>query len=224
MCGRYALYADVGVVELLNELDRAADFKPSYNIAPTQNIPAITVEEGKRRLKLYRWGLVPFWSKEIGKYSTINARAETVATKPTFRAPFRNHRCLIPANGYYEWQQLAHGKQPWYIHAHDDDLLFFAGLWDHWQPAEGEPVDSAAIVVTEANADTKKIHDRMPVILAKKDWDAWLDPDNHNVGALEKLLRPAPRGSLAARPVSARVNSPRNNGPELLKEAEVAGS
>lgn len=217
MCGRYALYADAALLEALFELAEVPPFKASYNVAPTAAIPAVTVEEGERRAALYRWGLVPFWSKEIGKYSTINARAETVASKPTYRVPFRDRRCLVPANGYYEWQAGPGGKQPFYIHAADEDLLAFAGLWDRWRPPDGEMLHSAAIVVTAANADTKKIHDRMPVILAREDWDAWLDPDNHDTAALAKLLRPAPGASLAARPVSTRVNSPRNDGPELLE-------
>jgi len=218
MCGRYALYADRGLVKAVYDLQDVPDFDASYNVAPTQSILAVAADETGRHADLYRWGLVPFWAKEIGKYNTINARAETVASKPMYRAPFKERRCLIPASGYYEWQAVAGGKQPYFIHAADNDLLSFAGVWDRWKQPDGETLLSAAIIVTAANPDTREIHDRMPVILPRETWDAWLDPKNHDTKALQGLLKPAPKGALASRPVSTRVNSPRNNGPELLEK------
>lgn len=218
MCGRYALYADEALVKAIFDMHgKLPPYGPSYNIAPTQDILGITTEEGERQGHLYRWGLVPFWAKEIGSYGTINARAETVASKPAFRVPFRERRCLIPANGYYEWQARPGGKQPFYIHAGDDGLLAFAGIWDRWKQPDGETLRSAAIIVTAANPETREIHDRMPVILPQETWEAWLDPENHDSKALQALLEPAPRGKLACRAVSTRVNSPRNNGPALLE-------
>lgn len=216
MCGRYALYADKGLVEAMYGLDTATHYDASYNVAPSQDILAVTADATGRHADLYRWGLVPFWAKEIGKYSTINARAETVASKPVYRAAFKAHRCLIPANGYYEWQMRPGGKQPYFIHAVDDDLLSFAGVWDRWSRPDGTALLSAAIIVTEASADTRPIHDRMPAILPRETWQQWLDPENRDTATLQSLLRPTPPGALACRPVSTRVNSPRHNGPELL--------
>ncbi len=223
MCGRYVLHADPALLARAFGVAEWPDYETSWNVAPTDLIPAVTIEEGTRRAALYRWGLVPFWAKEIGSYSTINARAETAASKPAFRVPFRRRRCLIPAEGYYEWQQRAGGKQPWYIHGVNDELLAFAGLWDRWRRPDGDTLRSAAIVVTDANADTKPIHDRMPVILARKDWERWLDPDNHDTTALAALMRPVPCGQLLAYPVSRRVNSPKNDGPELLEPEKEEG-
>lgn len=218
MCGRYALYADQALLESIFEVAEVPDFEASYNIAPTDPIIAVTAEEGRRVAGLYRWGLVPFWAKEIGRFSTINARAETLAQKPAFRMPFKKRRCLVPANGYYEWQPRPGGKQPYYIHAAGDGLLAFAGLWDAWRSPDGGTVHSTAIVVTGANADTRAIHDRMPVILARHDWDAWLDRDNEDTRALAGLLRPAPEHSLAAYPVSTAVNSPQHDTPACIRE------
>ena len=223
MCGRYALYADQALLEAVFEMAGVPDFGASYNIAPTDPILAVTAKEGARAAGLYRWGLVPFWAKEIGRFSTINARAETLADKPAFRTPFKRRRCLVPANGYYEWQQRPGGKQPYYIHAADGGLLAFAGLWDLWHAPGGEAVRSAAIVVTGANADTRAIHDRMPVILGRRDWDAWLDPGNEDTASLSALLQPAPADLLAAHPVSTAVNSPKNDTPACIRETGRTG-
>lgn len=220
MCGRYALYADQALLEAVFDVFDVPDFDASYNIAPTDPIIAVTAEEGRRAAGLYRWGLVPFWAKEIGRFSTINARAETLTQKPAFRTPFKKRRCLVPANGYYEWQPRPGGKQPYYIHAADDGLLAFAGLWDSWRSPGGETVNSATIVVTGANTDTRAIHDRMPVILARKDWGTWLDRNNNDTKALSTLLHPAPEDFLAAYPVSTAVNSPKNNTPACIREVK----
>lgn len=212
------------MLEAVFEVARVPHFEASYNVAPTDPIIAVTAEEGGRRAGLYRWGLVPFWAKEIGRFSTINARAETLADKPAFRTPFKRRRCLVPANGYYEWQQRPGGKQPYYIHAADDGLLAFAGLWDAWHAPGGETLRSAAIVVTGANAATRAIHDRMPVILGRRDWDTWLDPGNEDTNSLSALLRPAPDELLNAHPVSIAVNSPKNDTPACIRETDGTGA
>lgn len=217
MCGRYALYADQALLESVFEVAEIPPFEASYNIAPTDPIVVVTAEEGRRAAGVYRWGLIPFWAKEIGRFSTINARAETLTEKPAFRTPFKKRRCLVPANGYYEWQARPGGRQPYYIHAADDDLLAFAGLWDTWRSPEGESLRSATIIVTGANTDTRAIHERMPVILARKDWDDWLDSGNEDTKALSALLAPAPEHVLAAYPVSTTVNSPENDSPECIR-------
>lgn len=222
MCGRYVLYALPREIQAHFGLSAPVRYHPSYNIAPTQNIVGVCQPfGGERSAAEYRWGLIPHWAKEIGRYSTINARAESVATKPAYRGPFRRHRLLIPASGYYEWQErAAGGKQPYYIHAKDGGLVAFAGLWDRWEPqsGKGSVIVSAAIIVTEANRDTRRIHDRMPVILPPDAWDAWLNPDNQDATALAALLVPAASGTLEAHPVGRAVNSPRNNRPELISE------
>lgn len=218
MCGRFALYADPKALQSRFKLHEAPALKPSYNIAPTQQIAGITnAEDGTRILKWYRWGLIPSWSKEIGRYSTINARAETVDTKPTYRAAFRRRRALIPASGWFEWRGNEGGKQPWFIHTRNGQILAFAGLWERWQPPDGgEPIESATIIVTSANESTQAIHDRMPAILDKGVWDRWLNPAGRDPVEDKKLLIPAPEDMLDAYPVSKRVNSPRNNDQALL--------
>ena len=154
---------------------------------------------------LARWGLVPVWAKDVKLgYSTFNARAETVATKPTFRAAFRHRRCLVPADGFYEWQALAESKrkQPWFIARRDRDPLAFAGLWERWISPAGDTLESCCIIVTNANALMRPIHERMPVILDPADWDAWLAPDARDPAALQALLQPYPADDLAAWPVA----------------------
>lgn len=219
MCGRFALYALPEEIRSRFGLSGAPHYVPSYNIAPTQTILGVALgPDGERLLGRYRWGLIPHWAREIGRYSTINARAETVATKPAYRGPFREHRILIPASGYYEWKQGDDGKRPYFIHPRDGQLMAFAGLWDRWQPpgGHGATLVSAAIIVTQANADTRTVHERMPVILSPEDWDTWLDPNRQDGDCLSALLCPAPSGTLDAYPVSTAVNSPRNNQADLL--------
>ena len=223
MCGRFALYTPAEAVVRLFRLDGAPDLSPRYNIAPTQPVVAIRPGEGGgREARMLRWGLVPFWAKDpsIGS-RMINARGETVAEKPAFRQAFRRRRCLIPADGFYEWQKVPGGKQPWYISARDEVPLAFAGLWERWDKRGTEaPVETCTIVTTAANATLLPLHDRMPVILGAADWDAWLD-DAASSTLLRDLIRPAPDNLLSARPVSRRVNRPVNDGPELITEADA---
>lgn len=217
MCGRFALYSDPRKLMDRFNLVKVAEYHPSYNIPPGRPIAAITQHPDGRHFDLYRWGLVPMWAKEIGHYSTINARAETIDTKPAFRGPFRHHRCLIPVDGYYEWQRYdATHKQPWYLHAADSKPMAFAGLFDLWTSPEGDQLRSATIIVTTANDTTKEIHDHMPVILQPEDWDQWLSPDTPRK-ALLALLQPAPDGMLNVHPVSVLVNKPTHDEPSCIE-------
>ena len=229
MCGRYAFFTPIEAVVRLfgvSEL-HARDLAPRYNIAPSQEVPIVRAsaflgeDAGHtpvRELALARWGLVPFWAKDpkIGN-RMINARGETVAQKPAFRAAFRKRRCLVPADGFFEWQKTDTGKQPWYIHPADGAPLALAGLWELWDPpGGGAPLASCAIITTRANEFMRPLHDRMPVMLDTGGREAWLDaatpPDR-----LQELLAPAAESALEAWPVSRRVNSPFNEDPSLVE-------
>ena len=193
-----------------------------YNAAPTQRLPVFRIhaERGPELVRL-RWGLIPSWAKDaaIGA-RMINARGETVAEKPAFRAAFRRRRCLVPMKGFYEWKKTASGKMPYYIHLTNEDIFAVAGLYEYWPGRDGaEPVESYTIITTEANDMMAKLHDRMPVILAEKDHAAWLDPKNEGKGTLQALLKPYPPGEMLAYPVSTRVNNPKNDDPELFSPA-----
>ena len=209
MCGRFALYCDPRQFARHFAADLPADLMPNYNVAPTQEVPIIRLEAAgqccnQARCTLARWGLVPAWAKDVKLgYSTFNARAETVAIKPAFRSAFRQRRCLIPADGFYEWQALPQTKrkQPWFIARQDRAPLAFAGLWERWTGPGGDTLDSCCIIVTDANALMRPIHERMPVILDPADWDAWLAPDRPNPAARQSLLRPWPADDLAAWPI-----------------------
>jgi putative SOS response-associated peptidase YedK len=166
---------------------------------------------------MFRWGLIPFWAKDekIG-YRTINARAETVDSKPAFRAAFRRRRCLIPASGFYEWQAGPQGKQPYCIHPKYRPLFALAGLYEHWRDGTGQEIDSCTILVTQANPLIQPVHDRMPVILRPENYAAWLDPHTQDPAILKPLLRPTPSDEIDLYPVSKRVNSPKNDDPQCI--------
>jgi len=200
-------------------LMREPELSPRYNISPGQTVAAVVFdpERSPHELAMFRWGLVPSWAKDpkIG-YRTINARGETVATKPSFRAAFKRRRCLIPADGFYEWKKLdARHKQPYYITRSDGRPFAFAGLYEHWSDPNGAPLDTCTIVTTEANEPMSAVHDRMPVMLAEADYDRWIDPVQ-DAGELQSLLRPAPDDLLQFIPVSTTVNNPRNERPECI--------
>ncbi len=202
-----------------------------YNIAPTQYIAAIRDDsENGRELAMLRWGLVPFWAKDpkIGS-RMINARSETLAEKNAYKRPFARRRCIIPADGFYEWKKIEgqKKKQPMYMCRLDGEPLAFAGLWEVWNDpnqsdTDGEPLEllSCTIITGEPNEKLAEVHDRMPVVLPPDAWDAWLDRDNHEIETLSKLLVPAPSQLFAVRTVSTEVNNVRNNGPELVAEAD----
>ncbi len=224
MCGRFvqaqdpATYAKYFGAAPVENLETAV---PSYNVAPTNRVYAVASHDGERRLGRFRWGLIPFWAKDGGIGGRlINARAESVATKPAFRDSFLTRRCLIPADGFFEWQKRTKGKLPYYIYRADSDPLALAGLWASWQdPATGERVVSCTIVTTEPNEVVAGIHDRMPVVLPADRWDRWLDPGFAEVDALLAMLTPSAE-ALAAYPVSTLVNSVRNNLPDCILPLE----
>ena len=212
MCGRFTLATPGQTIAEAFELQAAPDLRPRYNIAPTQAVAAIRDAGAGRDLVMLHWGLIPSWSKDaaIGA-RMINARGETVAEKPSFRTPFRSRRCLILADGFYEWKRVGAGKQPHHIRMADGRPFAFAGLWDCWAPAGGEPVESCTIVTTAPNEVLAPIHDRMPVILPPAAYALWLDPSVREKERLQELLQPFPASAMTAYPVSPRVNNPRND-------------
>lgn len=217
MCGRYTMATPGQSLKIHFQLEEVPDLPFRYNIAPTQNVAAVRATTTGRALGLLRWGLIPHWADDpkIG-YRLINARADTVASKPSFRSAFKQRRCLIAADGFYEWQKQDGAKQPFYIRRQDGEPFAFAGLWEHWQGVE-EGIESCTIITTDANELMKPIHDRMPVILAPADYDRWLDPAVQKADLLQPLLRPFPADALAAFPVSTRVNNAKNEGPTCIE-------
>jgi len=220
MCGRFSLSKSNQDVADLFRLKDVPGLQASYNIAPMQPVAAVLVMPGSCQWQLRHlvWGLVPPWADDPAKANRlINARSETAATKPTFRAAFRYRRCLIPADGFYEWQKLGQRKQPHFISLRDHALFAFAGLWEHWESADGGELDSCAILTTEPNALCAEIHNRMPVLLSPDAYDPWLDPDNQTEAALKSLLAPFPPEKMTAHTVSTHVNNPRNNDPKCAE-------
>lgn len=225
MCGRFTLRTNAtSLIEHFGG-ELPFDLPLRYNIAPTQRVATLRIgpELDGRQWQMVRWGLIPSWAKEasIGN-RMINARAETVTEKPAFRTAWRRRRCLVPADGYYEWQKTGKGKQPFYIRLRDDSPFAMAGLWERWlDPETDEPIESCTIITTDANELTRPIHDRMPVILNAADYDLWLDPQVPNPDPLRQLFRPFDSLAMRADPVSTLVNSPRNDDPRCV---EVAGT
>ncbi|MGF1669342.1 MAG: SOS response-associated peptidase [Balneolaceae bacterium] len=220
MCGRYVLKSTIQELKDTYSAiqQREFQYQPLYNVAPTLDMPIVfDSDEGGRVIDLYRWGLVPFWAKEIKVgYSMINARAETLASKKTFTRLFKRKRCIVPANGFYEWKKTPDGKIPHYITLRDKGIISFAGLYEHWKSSDGEQVDSFTIITTEANEIIKPLHDRMPAILILQEVDEWLNPENQNSKSLQELLRPYPDDDINYRSVSTKINNPRNQGSELI--------
>jgi putative SOS response-associated peptidase YedK len=225
MCGRYTLTSAPQAVRALFYYDEQPNFPARYNIAPTQPIPIVRLVDGKRQFALVRWGLLPSWVKDPKAFSLlINARGETASEKPAFRAAMRRRRCLIPADGFYEWKALGARKQPYFIHNKSGEPLAFAGLWETWTGPNGEEVDTAAIVTTDANATLSDIHNRMPVIVPPDAFDRWLGAGVLASGADAKfdlenaiaLIKPAADDLLVAYPVSTQVNRVANDNPKLL--------
>jgi putative SOS response-associated peptidase YedK len=220
MCGRYTLSTPAGRLAEEFQLEEAAvDLPPSYNVAPTQQVATVLEEGGKRRLEMLRWGLVPSWADdpEIGA-RMINARSETAPDKPSFRRAFRGKRCLIPADGFYEWKREPGGKQPYYFHMKDGRPFAFAGLWESWEKGSDGALLSCAILTTRANSVLEGIHDRMPVILPSGAYDAWLAPDADKEQLID-LMAPYPGDDLETYPVSRFVNSPYNNDERCIEPA-----
>ncbi len=218
MCGRFTLRTTPEILrEEFDLSDLPADLSPRFNIAPSQPV-AIIPNRLPRRLGLVRWGLIPHWAKDpsIGNRE-INARAETLAVKPSYREPLRRKRCLVPADGFYEWTGEGKARRPVFIHLKGDGPFAFAGLWDTWRSPAGEKVGSCSIVTTEPSEILRPIHDRMPVILPREAWATWLAPEPAEPDSLLPLLRPFPSELLELRPVSRYVNTPANEGPQCLE-------
>lgn len=218
MCGRYSRDALPGDIEDAFQVVRGPTVMvpgPSWNVAPMQDAPIVGLANGERVLRVHRWGLVPSWAEPSTAARAINARAETVASKPTFRAAFAKRRCLVPATGFYEWQRAGKHKVPHLIHPTDQRLFAFAGLWEAKRTYAGE-LRTYAVITTEPNAVAARIHDRMPVILPRAAWDAWLDPATP-AEALQALLVPYAAERTEAYAVDPRVGSPSNNDPHLIE-------
>ena len=217
MCGRFAFYSPTEATAALFGVSKVPEVKPRYNIAPTQSIAAVRVgADDSRELALLRWGLIPFWAKEpsIGN-RMINARAETVSEKPSFRAAYRKRRCLVLADGFYEWRKEADGKTPYYISLASGEPFAFAGLWEDWHAKDSdESLQSAAIITTAANDFMSQLHQRMPVVLERDSADRWLDGDDQ---LLSDAAESSPR--FRAWPVDRRVNNARNEGEDLVGAA-----
>lgn len=220
MCGRFNLTATGEEIAEQLGLADVPTLAPRYNIAPTQPVASVRLNPGSGRKELthFHWGLIPSWAKDPSLAARmINARAETVAEKPAFRAAFKYRRCLIPVTGFYEWQKVDGKKQPYHIHPADGKAMVLAGLWEHWQGPDGSEIDSCTILTTTANELMAPLHERMPVILQPDDYDSWLATDAKGIDRLQHLLRPAPAGFLAAYPIAPIVNSPFNDTPQCLQ-------
>ncbi len=225
MCGRFTLAASGEQLALHFNLDEAPVVEARYNIAPTQPVVIIRQEDGRRIAELARWGLIPSRSKDASAGARmINARAETVAEKPAFRAALRQRRCLIPADGFYEWQARAGGKQPYYALLTTGEPFAMAGLWERWQAPDGAWIQSCTIITTTANALIQPLHERMPVILAPEHYNLWLDPGLRDAGPLQALLIPYPAERMRVYPVGKAVNSVRNEGAALIAPVDVAAN
>ena len=224
MCGRYSFsedkeelgeWFDVDAIELEN-------IEPSYNVAPSAVMPVVGEnEEGRRSILPFRWGLIPFWADEQDiSYSMINARADTIDTKRSYKPCFKKYRCLVPASGFYEWKGEEGDKTPYYIHPTRDPMFAMAGIYNVWESPEGERIPTYTIITTNANKKLEEIHGRMPVMLLKEEWDEWLDPGNHDTDSLKELLRPFPEDALDFYRVSQKVNNAENNSRELIEQVE----
>lgn len=220
MCGRFSLGVDAKTLAAQFDLFETPAWTPRYNIAPTQEILVVVQDPttARRQARRHRWGLVPSWAKDpaIGS-QLINAQAETAATKPAFRAAFRKRRCLILADGFFEWKKENRHKQPYCIRLLDGRPFAFAGLWEHWEGPEGKAIASCTILTATPNDLLRPLHHRMAVILPSSEYGRWLDPRIQDPGGLQPLLRPYPADEMTAYPVSTVVNSPANDGPGCLE-------
>jgi putative SOS response-associated peptidase YedK len=225
MCGRYRLSRRKQIIEEhFNAVSGDEDWGPRWNIAPTQPIPVIRQHprEPVRELSLVRWGLVPSWAKDSsGAASMINARSETASTKPAFRDAFKFRRCLIPADGFYEWVRTGKAKQPYCFEVNEGELFAFAGLWDRWKDARGNTIETCSILTTAPNAVASAVHDRMPVILEPDGYDLWLDPGMRDAAAAIELLKPCDARLMRCYPISTRINRVANDDEGCSRPAQL---
>lgn len=224
MCGRYRQTRAHKRLEEHFSAEGEVEVSPRYNIAPSQPVVAIRqgTREPVRKLSNLRWGLIPSWAKDISiGYKTINARAETVANTPSFRDAFKSQRCLVPADGFYEWQRIGKTKQPYCFEMNGGDLFAFAGLWDRWTSPQGQVIESCTILTTTPNSLLTDIHDRMPVILNADDYDLWLDPAFRDAGSLSEMLKPFDAALMNRYPVSNRVNQVRTDDADCARPVDL---
>jgi putative SOS response-associated peptidase YedK len=230
MCGRFRLGKGKEALKEYFGAQGNVDWSPRYNIAPTDRIPTVRQDRKQpvRELSLMRWGLIPCWSKDAsGAAGMINARAESAATKPAFRDALKARRCLIPADGFYEWKKLAKSKQPYCLTLRDESIFAFAGIWDRWKAPDGNSIETCAILTGPPNELAATVHDRMPIILPADNYDLWLDPGFTNAKEVAEMLKPLPAGLMKSFPVSTRVNAVKNDDPgcaEPLQEGQSADS
>jgi len=220
MCGRYVYKANHEKTVRQFRVDVMEALRARYNIAPSQPVAAIREDRdrGTRACAILTWGLVPFWAKDPAiAHQLTNARSETAAGKPAFRGPMRHKRCLIPADGFYEWKRIGNHKEPWYFQSADGSMLALAGLWDHWGSPDGSEIESCTILTTAANDDMDPIHHRMPVVIPPEHYDRWLDPTLERSSDVADLLKAPPVNYLKRHAVSPRVNSTREDDPELIE-------
>ncbi|MCB1033456.1 MAG: SOS response-associated peptidase [Acidobacteria bacterium] len=218
MCGRYTLHTPGETVAEIFDVTESVELAPRYNIAPTQEVAVVGLShQGNRSLGFMRWGLIPSWAKDpsIGN-RLINARSESAAEKPAFRSSFKKRRCLVPADGFYEWKKVGDGKQPHYLRMKTGAPFAIAGLWARWHGGEGDPVQSCTLLTTTPNEVAGAIHDRMPVILPAAAYSSWLDPETPPE-ALQELLVPYPAEEMEAYPVHPMVGNPRNDTPKCIE-------
>lgn len=225
MCGRFSLGQSGRAIAEAFQLPTEPAIAPRYNIAPTQPAPVILATSEERQFQLLYWGLIPSWAKDPKMGARmINARSETVSEKPSFRAAFKRRRCLVLADGFYEWQRSTTGKQPFYFLMESHQPFAFAGLWEHWQGADGSEITSCTILTTEANELMHSLHDRMPVILEPQEYDRWLDPTFQDPVVLQSLLRPYASDQMTSYAVSPRVNSPKYDYPGCIEPLETSAT
>jgi putative SOS response-associated peptidase YedK len=223
MCGRYTLArSQQELSERFGIKQLFMDLEPRYNIAPTQSVPVVIAEDGERKMQMYQWGLIPSWVKDLQTAKPIiNARCESLAEKASFKHSFKRRRCIVPAEGFFEWKKQGKQKQPMFIRAADQSLLGFAGLWDEWRTEEGEPVRTFCIITTDANEMMSSVHDRMPAILDREAEMKWLDESVKNPQDLMNLLHPCPEDQLKMHEVSQRVNSFKEDTADLIEPVQV---
>jgi putative SOS response-associated peptidase YedK len=221
MCGRFTLRKPAERIAREFQLEEIPAIEARYNIAPTQNILAIRQSPDGREAVMCKWGLIPSWAKDASiSAKLINARSETVAEKPSFREAFKRRRCIIPADGFYEWQRTGGKKQPFYFKLKDDGLFGLGALWDSWRTPDEESLETCSILTIEANEVLRPVHKRMPVILHSDDYDLWLDEDDRKQELRTELLRPYPASEMTAYPVRTSINSPQHQGEELVQPIE----
>lgn len=218
MCGRYCITSAPEAIRALFRYREQPNFPARYNVAPTQPVPIVRMAEGEREFALVRWGLIPAWVKDPKGFSLlINARAESVNDKPAFRNAMKRRRCLFPADGFYEWKLHGGGKRPYFARPVGGGPMAFAGLWETWTGPNGEEMETAAIVTTEANTEMAAVHHRAPVIVPREQFDLWLDCKNVDEKIAAELLAPAPDGSMQVYEISPAVNRVANDAPALLE-------